>query len=288
MLAARAGWNVQAVAGRSREAAQEAAARIGPAVRVCTPAEAAASAKLILLTVSDDAIEETASRLADQGAFARGAVVAHCSGALSSHALLPAAMAATCPLGSMHPLQTFPTVDTALAKLPGTYFFCEGDDAAVAVLEQLARDIGGKPVRIAPEAKTLYHAAAVIACNYLVSLLDAALTIEEAAGISRSTARAALGPLVRATVENALSMGPVEALTGPIARGDAGTIQRHIEALGELPAQFRILYAALGGYTVELAVRKGSIDTSTAIALWQMLLSGTPDAPDKKSHRRKK
>ncbi len=116
----------------------------------------------------------------------------------------------------MHPLQTFPTVQAAIAKLPGSYCFIEGDARACAVLESLAKAIGALPVRIAPETKALYHAGAAVASNYLVTLLDAAAAMVALAmggsdDAERARALAALAPLVKATMENALQLGPERA-----------------------------------------------------------------------------
>ena len=108
--------------------------------------------------------------------------MAHCSGALDS-GVLASARARGCAVGSMHPLQTFPTVRPRIDALPGAYCFIEGDPPAVAALERLAADVGAHPVPIASAAKPLYHAAAVVACNYLTALLDAAGALCRQAGI---------------------------------------------------------------------------------------------------------
>ena len=268
VLAARAGWTVAAVGGRDAARARQAAKAIGHGAKACTLHEAAGAAGLVLLTVSDDAIAAVCDELAD--GFRRGAVVAHCSGALGSEALA-SARARRCAVGSMHPLQTFPSVEAAVGAMTGAYCFIEGDAAAVAALERLARDIGGRPVPIASSAKPLYHAAAVVACNYLAALVDAASALCGRAGIDEPTGRAALGPLVRATLENVLAAGPAAALTGPIARGDAATVRRHLEALAGGERDLDELYRAMGRWTVELALRKGTIDAPKAAALRGLL-----------------
>jgi len=271
VLAARAGWPVAAIAGRSRRNTKWAAECIGGAVKVCTPAEAAAAGGLVLLTVPDDAIAAVCRQLAAEKAFRPRGVVAHCSGALGSDVLGPAREACGCSVGSMHPLQTFPTVKAAIEKLPGAYFFTEGDAAAVETLKLLARSIGGKSVCIAPEAKALYHAAAVTACNYLAALLDAAAALGEKAGVDRRTGLSALEPLVRATVENVFAMGPAGALTGPIERGDVETVRRHLEAMQACGDELNIAFRAMGRLTVDLALRKGSITGSKADEMMRLL-----------------
>jgi predicted short-subunit dehydrogenase-like oxidoreductase (DUF2520 family) len=259
ILAARAGYPVVAVGGRHRERTVQVARRIDESARACGIAEAAKYANLVFLTVTDDAIEQICSELADQNAFNDNSIVVHCSGALSSHILSSARDSCQCLVVSMHPLQTFATVDSACAKLEGTYCFCEGDKEGLAVIEDLAKRIGMIPVRICSSSKVLYHAAAVFACNYLVTLMDAAIETANLAGIDRSTAWSAFTPLVVSTIENILEMGPDRALTGPIARGDIRTITRHIEKLESIESSLASMYRAMARHAVDIALRKRSI-----------------------------
>ena len=116
VLAAQAGYSVAAVGGRHKERTTQAAQRIGKNVRACTMPEAAKSANLVFITVSDDAIEQVCSEIASQNAFNQNSIVIHCSGALSSDILSTARNRCQCFVASMHPLQTFPTVDCAVEK----------------------------------------------------------------------------------------------------------------------------------------------------------------------------
>jgi len=271
LLAVRSGWRVTGVGGRDQARTRTAAARIGPDIPVGAPEAIARAAQLVFLTVTDDAIEPLCRRLAEAGAFARGSVVVHCSGALSCEALAPARELCGAAVGSMHPLQSFPDVESALAKFPGTYCFCEGDRPAVDLAEAFAEAIGAKPVRVSSGGKLLYHASAVMACNYLSALLDASLATAEHAGIPRSRAAEALEPLIRATLDNVLALGPAEALTGPIARGDAKLIARQGRDLTRADARLGEIYRALGVWTVGLALRKGTIGAATAESLLEAL-----------------
>jgi len=272
-LASRAGRRVAAVASRNEQAARSAAEVIGRPSAARSIAEAAGAGPLVLLTVKDEAIEPLCNQLAQQGAFGRGAVVGHCCGALSSDILASARDRCGCPTGSMHPLATFPDVAAAIEGFPGTYCFCEGQDAALEVLEELAGDLGGLPVRIDPAGKVLYHAAAVMACNYLTALLDAAAILCQSAGIDRDTALAALKPLAAATVENVTKLGPANALTGPAARGDLETVRRHLQAMKEHPdtRDIQDFYRVAGQWTLQLAVRSGKLDNEAAGALRRVL-----------------
>jgi predicted short-subunit dehydrogenase-like oxidoreductase (DUF2520 family) len=274
VLLAGAGWPVVAVGGRDDQKTSLAARRIAEAGRqvtaACDIAEAARRGKIVLLTVSDDAISPLCEQLAAAGAFGSGQVVAHCSGAISSDAL-GRARAAGAAVGSIHPLQTFPTVEAAVVALGGAWFFIEGDESAAGVLEQLAGAIGGRAVRLEPGAKALYHAAACVASNYLVELVDAASQMEQLAGVDRGIALTALGPLVKATLDNVLLMGPEAALTGPIARGDVGTVERHLAILVERAPGFEAFYRQAGLLTVDLARRKGTLSAEAASELLAIL-----------------
>jgi predicted short-subunit dehydrogenase-like oxidoreductase (DUF2520 family) len=259
VLAARAGYKIVAIGSRRETSARKAAGLIGQG-RVGSPAEAARAGSLVLLTVNDDVIAPLAQELAAQEAVRPGALVVHCSGALASDVLAPLANHCGALTASMHPLQTFPTVQAALETLPGCYFFCEGHAPAVSAAMQLAADIGGVPVEIEADRKTLYHAAACMACNYLATLQEAAIAAAALAGIGTLPARKALSPLVAATVHNVMNLGPGPALTGPIARGDVQTVQRHLAALDATDTDLADIYRQLGRRTVQLARKAGKID----------------------------
>jgi predicted short-subunit dehydrogenase-like oxidoreductase (DUF2520 family) len=271
ILANRADWPVVAVAGGAAGRAEAAAAAIGECAGACGAAAAAGAGELVLITVPDDRIAEVCSQLAGKQAFAPGTIVAHCSGALSSEVLASARDECCCLIGSMHPLQTFPTVESAVGRLPGSWCFCEGDETAVACLMRLAEAIGAHAARITPAGKALYHAAAVVACNYLVALMDAAASLAQQAGLDRQSWLLAVEPMVRAGMENVLAIGPEKALTGPVARGDIQTIRRHLDALAGADDGLRALYAACGRQAVELALRAGKISAQAAAEMIEML-----------------
>lgn len=271
ILAARAGYTVAGVSGRDADKTAAAARQIGPGVQVGLPGRIARLGELVLITTPDDSIESVSRTLAEDRAFAPGAIVAHCSGATPSSVLAPARELCSCHIGSMHPLQTFPSVATGVAKFPGTYCFCEGDAVAVDVLMTLAADLGGHGVRMSAEGKLLYHASAVLACNYLSALMQAALTTAEKAGISANNAQPALEPLVRATLDHVFAVGPTEALTGPIARGDVELVRRQSEALTSADARLGQLYKLLGLVAVDMAAGRGDLDAAKADLLRDIL-----------------
>ncbi len=270
IAARRAGYPVVAVASRREASARKAARLIGGEPSVCTAAEAAGRGEVVLLTVNDDAIAPAAAALAEAHTVRAGTVVAHCSGALASDVLAPLA-AAGAHVASMHPLQTFPSVLVAIDRLPGCHCFCEGDPAALSVVMQLAGDLGCVPIELAGDRKALYHAAACMACNYLATLQEAAIATAILAGIDAEPARAALAPLVAATVDNVAAVGPAAALTGPIARGDVHTVAAHLAALDATAPDLAELYRQLGRRTVRLARKAGKIDEQTAERLMAVL-----------------
>jgi len=271
VLAAEAAWPVIAVGGRDRGKTTQAARRIGARVRACSMVEAARCGRLVFITVSDDAIEPVCNDIASQNGFNSNSIVVHCSGALSSDILSSARDSCQCSIASMHPLQTFPIVDSACARLKGIHCFCEGDKEGLPVIESLAECIGLTPVRICSSSKVLYHAAAVFACNYLVALMDAAIEIANLANIDRAVAWSAFEPLVVSTIENISELGPAQALTGPIARGDAGIIREHIEKLKLVEPSLAWLYRAMGCHATDIALRNGAITKDRAKEIRSLL-----------------
>ena len=267
VLAAKAGYRIASIGARDRRTATRAAATIKGRPVVEDIPTAAASAQIVLLSVTDSAIQPLCDELAGMGAFTPGCIVAHCCGALGSDILHSAKELCSCRIASMHPLQTFPSAQAAVKSMKGAHFFCEGDASAVSALKKLIRAIGGQAVELAgaavnPRAKALYHASACIASNYLVALMDAALATAQLAGLPADQAWAGLEKLVLATLNNISTVGPADALTGPIARGDVATVKKHLDALAG-NKELTGLYRAMGRWTVQLASRKGSIDKPT-------------------------
>lgn len=211
---------------------------------------AVADAGIVFITTPDDAIAGAAAKVR----WRPDQVAVHCSGAHST-ALLEPARAAGAAAGVFHPLQTFPDRDGA-RRLAGCYAGIEGDERALPLLEEMARRLKMHPVRVPPGKKALYHVASVLVSNYVVTLAAEAAGLWERMGLGREEAISALAPLMRATVENLETAGPVAALTGPIARGDTGTIQRHIEALEEDAPALLPLYRTLASLTEPIAEAK--------------------------------
>jgi predicted short-subunit dehydrogenase-like oxidoreductase (DUF2520 family) len=269
---------VVAICSRTLKSARAAARRIGKVPVVGDPALAAMGADVVLLAVPDRAIPSVAIQVAAGGAMRRGAAVVHLSGALPS-GVLAGVRAGGGWTASMHPLQTFADVETAVQSLPGSFFFLEGDVEALDVLRGLVLSIDGRPVPIDSATKSLYHAAACAASNFVVTLVDYAAGLLGKAGVPPDVALPALLPLVAGTLKNLEAVGLPDALTGPIDRGDLGTVRGHLTALRRVPGDLVRLYSALARKTVEVALRKGKIERATADAFLELLRDDTATSP---------
>lgn len=247
---------VQDVLTRSQASAQAAVDFIGAGRPVGSHA-ALRRADVTMLAVSDDQIVPACAALVAEGLQA-GAIVFHCSGALASGALLAASQAGA-SVASVHPIRSFADPSQVAGSFDGTYCGVEGDALALDFLTPTLTSIGARPVPIDASAKTLYHAAAVFASNYLVTVLDASLRAYQAAGIPEAVARELAAPLVTETVANVLRLGAAPALTGPIARGDMATVARQQLAVANWDGATGDLYAALAAPTVALAARKRAL-----------------------------
>ena len=250
------GEPVAAVASRSAARAGAAAAFVGPDVKAVRYEELPSYVTRLLIAVPDDAITAVAQILAE-GGMKEGAAV-HTCGAYGVEVLAPlAARGVAC--ATLHPLQTVSSPEQGVTALRGCAFAISGEGRGVVWAGQIVRLLGGRPLTVRLDGKPAYHAAAVMASNYVIVLIDAALRLMEAAGIAPEEALPALGPLIRSSTENALLQGPTGALTGPVERGDVQTVALHLNALNaaRVPAEIFKLYRAAGKYALQIARRRG-------------------------------
>jgi predicted short-subunit dehydrogenase-like oxidoreductase (DUF2520 family) len=269
LLLQQAGYEVVGVASRRQTSAEILAERLGcPAM---ASSEVARRSDALFLTTSDDAVGMVSVALAEVAAFHEGQIVLHLSGALTSNALAPAVAQGAIAL-SLHPIQSFASVDQAIAVLAGSYFSIEGDPRGYDFAREIVAQLGGKSFLLESRAKVLYHAACVAASNYFVGLLACSLDLLEEADIPEEMRLPALLPLVSGTLNNIRTLGIPHALTGPIARGDSGTLEKHLAALSSLPEQLRI-YLSLGLKTVNVARAKGTITPEQAEGLRLLLMN---------------
>lgn len=251
----RAGWPVAAVASRDAGRRERFQALV-PGIRAyIDPVAVVDEAELTILTIPDDAIPSVAASLR----LYSGQVLVHTSGLLGAEVLEPA-RAAGSQIGAFHPLVSF-TSDTerAVAALTGATIALDGDDRAIGLLADLAEAIGGIPVRLPPGSKPAYHAAAVLASGGLVALLDAIVALGAVAGMDEAGALAVYGRLIEQTLANARAVGVKAALTGPIVRGDTGTLESHLVALERFAPDVVELYLAAAQRELRLADERGSL-----------------------------
>jgi predicted short-subunit dehydrogenase-like oxidoreductase (DUF2520 family) len=263
------GYRPLGFASRSIGSAQQAASAAGMETATTRPWEITPGADLIFITTPDGAIETVCEEIVENGGFSKDAVVLHCSGLLPS-TILASARSADATIGSMHPLQSFSAPDYPINPFSEIIVSIEGDPAAREMARMAATDLGATVHTIRTDAKTLYHAAAVVASNYLVAVMDIALKMLESAGISKTEGFAVLKPLIEGTLRNIEKSGTENALTGPIARGDVQTVNEHIAALKEYLPGLLQSYRALGAHTTGIASRKG-LEDSTVRRLMEAL-----------------
>lgn len=270
------GYPVVAVSSRRQSSAQ----RLAQAINGCRGFKdnqaAADAAELVFITTPDDAIAPVVAGIR----WHPGQRVVHCSGAASTDILEPAKNSGA-QVGAFHPLQTFASAKQAIDNLPGSTFAIEAEEPLLTTLKDLALALDGGWIELKAGDKVAYHAAAVMACNYLVTLVKLATDLWQTFAIPPDQATRALLPLLRGTIRNIESVGIPQCLTGPIARGDAGTIGKHLRALQEVAPGLLSAYRELGLQTIPIALDKGSIDQGQAEELRAML-----ERPDSQSHVR--
>lgn len=247
-------FQVKGVLTRSLESAQAATSFIGAGKALANLHEFE-PAPVWMIATPDEKIRETADKLVQCNWIRQGDVVFHLSGALSS-TQLRVCQDVGASVASVHPVQNFSDPEVSIGQFAGTWCALEGDGAATRILRQAVEAIGGRLITIAPHQKTLYHAGAVMACNYLVALLDVSLDILRTAGVSRAQGAALLTPILRTTVENVLQQGVENAMTGPISRGDVEIVERHIRELERLGEESVSVYRQLGRATLAVAERR--------------------------------
>ncbi len=209
---------------------------------------------LVLLAVPDGAVREVATAIAAQGAPGLGCVALHLSGTLPAEALGGLSERGYA-VGGLHPLQTVADPARGAERLRGAYFTFEGDPSARAAAAEIVEAAAGRMLEVHATEKARYHAACVFASNYVVACAAVATRLlATAANIAEAEAARALQPLWGGAVSNLDRLGPTEALTGPVRRGDVDTVRAHLDALDGAELE---LYAELAAETLRVALRAG-------------------------------
>jgi predicted short-subunit dehydrogenase-like oxidoreductase (DUF2520 family) len=263
------GWPVVGVSSRTLSSAQKLARRVSNCQAYHTAQELVDVAEMVLITTPDDVIAQVCSEVH----WHKGQSVLHCSGAHSID-ILESARQLGAAVGSFHPLQTFADVDQAIENLPGSTFALEAEEPLLSTLKELTHRLNGHWVELKPGDKVLYHAAAVFVCNYLVTLVKLALDLWRDFGVSSKEATRALLPLLRGTINNIDNIGLPNCLTGPVARGDLGTIEKHLSALEAKNPSLLTTYKELGLQTIPIALDKGKVNEQKAEEMKTLLSLG--------------
>lgn len=263
---ARAGHRPRAVAAVSRASLRRAESLV-PDAAVLPPDEVAASSDLLLLCVPDDVLADLVTGLATAGVVRPGTLVAHTSGAHGFHVLDPLTAAGALPL-ALHPVMTFTGTEVDLQRLAGACFGVTAPDELRLAAEALVIEMGAEPVWIDEESRPLYHAALAFGANHLVTLVNQSADLLRAAGVEHPGRM--LGPLLGAALDNAMRHGDA-AMTGPVSRGDAGTVRAHLNVLADPPV--RTAYVALSRLGAVRALNAGVLPADRAEALLDVLAS---------------
>ena len=260
------GYPVVAVSSRSQTSARNLASEVPDCRAVDHNQDVADAAELIFITTPDDAIPSVVAEVQ----WHSGQNVVHCSGADSTDILEPAKKLGAV-VGAFHPLQTFASVKEAIDNISDSTFALEAQEPLLDMLKEMAAALDGSWVELKASDKVLYHAAAVIACNYMVTLVKLATDLWQTFSIPPQQATSAMLPLLRGTVNNIDNVGIPQSLTGPIARGDTGTITKHLNALQKAAPALLATYRELGLQTIPVALAKGKIDEHKAEELKAIL-----------------
>jgi predicted short-subunit dehydrogenase-like oxidoreductase (DUF2520 family) len=266
-------FEIQDVLTRSRESAAEGVKFIGTG-HAAGHLREMRGADVWMIATRDDAIVSSAATLAASGKITPDDIVFHVSGATPSSDLNPVRERGAL-IASVHPIKTFSDAEAAVRTFAGTFCGAEGDADALAVLKPAFERVGATVFGIDSGLKPVYHAGGVLACNYLVALIEAALRAHERSGIPRSASLTALEPMVRETVDAIFRNGPDKALTGPISRGDVAAVRRQLAVVADWDAGIGNLYRGLGLLAVDLAERDGRLPAGRAGELRAVL---KPDA----------
>ena len=269
-----AGHDVVAASGLSAASAER-AARLLPGVPLVPADEVVAASDLVVLAVPDDTLAGLVSGLAETGAWRAGQLTFHTSGAHGLAVLAPAERAGVLPL-ALHPAMTFSGAPEDADRVLGAPFGVTSRPEHRAVAETLVLEMGGEPFFVAEEDRRLYHAALVTGANHLVTLVAEAADLLRTAGVT-DPARV-LAPLLTAALDNGLRRGD-RGLTGPVSRGDVGTVRNHLETLTERAPQSVAAYVAMAERTTERALAAGRLKKHEGAPLLDLLAGSRDEDP---------
>ena len=267
-----AGMPVLGLWSRQPKAARLAAATSGVASYSSGPPDILLECEIVIMAVRDQAISEVAGKLVDTGLITKRHVMLHCSGAMSSADAFGMLADRIGGRGTLHPLRAIADGARAMRQLAGTVFGIEGDERGEAEARNLVTALAGKSLALVGEQMAHYHAAAAMASNAMVALVDAAVRLLGRAGITESDALAALLPLASGSLQNIGDQGITRGLTGPVRRGDVATVRRHLDTLAADP-EMLAMYRMLGRATLRIAEKTGDLAPGAAEELASLFAS---------------
>jgi predicted short-subunit dehydrogenase-like oxidoreductase (DUF2520 family) len=248
---AQKGHRIQALSSRHLSSAVRSSKIIGQGRPLANNIPAACEGKIIFLCLPDEEIVKVAKELSRADLRWAKKIVYHCSGLLSSRILKPLKDQGAA-IASFHPIQSFSKKEASAKEFKGIYFGLEGDKEALDMAQKIVRQLGGHTLLLKEKDKALYHAACSIASNFLVVLLDMATALLKQTGLREEKTLECLLPLVEGTLRNVNKSDTRAALTGPIARGDSKSVQKHLRALEKFPL-YKVLYKKLAAHALEMA-----------------------------------
>lgn len=265
------GHRIAALSDRCLSSAQESQRLIGHGEFVDDNRYAARQGQWIILTVPDDALETVAKELADSDIVGQDKFFFHCSGLLTSKSLIPLEKRGAL-IASIHPVQSFPEKKPDPDVFQGIYFGLEGKEEALQLAIRITLQLGSKHIILEAQNKPLYHIACSIASNFLTTLLDTATELLSQVGLTNLEASQVLFPLVQGTLQNVKKFDTANALTGPVVRGDEGSIAKHLGAL-QNHSELRELYIQIARRSLQIAKREKKLSADKLKSL-EVLLEG--------------
>lgn len=240
-------------------------------------------ADIVILAVRDDAVSQAAEYITSHGAAGASSVVLHCAGSRPPSQVLASSIGKVRGIGLLHPLRSFVHRDKSddsdgsgphsEQELRGTVMAIAGDGAGMLAGQELCAALGGTPLLLSEDRLPIYHAAAVMAAGHVATLLDVASQLLARVGLPRQVGQRALTDLTQSVLRNIEEVGLPQALTGPIARGDAMTVAAHLDAISRVSCQVADVYRIIAESSLDVAYRKGAADDSTLAAVGDVLQS---------------
>jgi predicted short-subunit dehydrogenase-like oxidoreductase (DUF2520 family) len=268
------GYQISAIADQSADALEKGVTYTRG--KACSdPVQASLLADAIFITTTDDFIESVCNKISEGGGVGPGKRVIHMSGA-GGLDLLESARRSGAQVASIHPLQSFVDVKGVIENIPGSTFSITAEGEVKDWAIRIVKDLGGTPFFVSENDKPLYHAAACMASNYLVTLMSMVEDIYRHLGMDVNEATKSFWPLVRGTMKNMEDRGIEKSLTGPIARGDSGTIRKHLKALEDKMPELLDVYCEMGLFAVDIGLKNRTLSKDRAEEI-KSLLKGVSD-----------